>query len=421
MAKKHVTFIHSGDLHLGAPFRGLRSLSDAWADRLTEAIPEAFDRLIEAALTRQVDFVVLAGDVFDASRPSYRDVIRFVDGMKRLGEAGIPVYYCTGNHDPYTSWKSDYAAPPENVHMFSAEGPSFFAHTKDGRALVLLGGRGYYNHVVPADVDIAKGITRAAAVKALGTSAPFSVGVVHTGLNLDPTKAPTDPARLLSSGIDYWACGHIHQPWLNDPRDPRIGFSGCIQGRDIKETGARGCFAVTLRENACAQVEFVPLASVAWQKLQIDVSSCTTLAQAHDAITRALFAANGTAQCEEMVARVFLAGKTPLHRVLVQPGVLEDLRREVNNGYPVFFVDSIVDRTSADISRSALKEEGLFEATLLRRSKALGKDRDATVAHLQDEFLQHSLQLPSTCVNRLDRLEKEAEQLALDLLDGSRS
>ena len=419
--KQTVTFIHSADLHLGAPFRGLRSLSPAWADRLLEAIPEAFDRLIDTAITHQVDFVVLAGDVFDLSHPSYRDASHFVKGMERLNDAHIPVYYCTGNHDPYTSWKDDFATPPQNVHMFSAEGPSFFAHIRDGQPLVLLGGRGYYNQVVPNDVNIARGITRAAAISALGISAPFAVGVIHTGLHLDPSKAPTDPVELRSSGMDYWACGHIHQPWIDDSKDPRIGFSGCIQGRDSKETGPRGCSIVTLTEDAPAQIEFVPLASVVWQKLQVNIAPCTTIAEVRETIMKSLFAANGHSQCDEMIARVILTGKTSLHRILVQAGVIEDLRRELNDEYPMFFVDSIIDRTAPDIRRSSLKEKGLFEATLLRRSKALSKDEEATIAYLQDEFLARDLQVPGRCLNHISRLEKEAEQLVLDLLDGSRS
>ncbi|HIR01796.1 MAG TPA: metallophosphoesterase, partial [Candidatus Aveggerthella stercoripullorum] len=52
---RKLSFIHAADLHLGAPFRGLRALSDAWADRLLKAIPEAFDRVVDAAIARAVD------------------------------------------------------------------------------------------------------------------------------------------------------------------------------------------------------------------------------------------------------------------------------------------------------------------------------------------------------------------------------
>ena len=72
-----LTFLHTADLHLGAPFRGLAKVSPAWAARLVQAIAEAFDRVIDTAVSRKVDFVVISGDVFDASRASYGDYLRF--------------------------------------------------------------------------------------------------------------------------------------------------------------------------------------------------------------------------------------------------------------------------------------------------------------------------------------------------------
>ena len=61
-------FIHAADLHIGAPFRGLRALSPRWADRLMDAIPQAWDRVVDAAVRNDVDFVVIAGDIFDTAR-----------------------------------------------------------------------------------------------------------------------------------------------------------------------------------------------------------------------------------------------------------------------------------------------------------------------------------------------------------------
>ena len=104
---ERLTFIHAADLHIGAPFRGLRALSERWASRLVEAIPEAYERVVSAAIDNRVDFVVIAGDIFDTARPSYADYLTFFDGLSRLDAEGIPVYMCTGNHDPYTTWQRD--------------------------------------------------------------------------------------------------------------------------------------------------------------------------------------------------------------------------------------------------------------------------------------------------------------------------
>lgn len=416
MAK--VTFIHAADVHLGAPFRGLRALSEKWADRLLRAIPEAFDRMVEAAISGSVDFVVIAGDVFDTSRPSYADYLHFFEGCRRLQEAGIPVYFCTGNHDPYTSWQHSFAPMPDNVTMFGATEPTFAVYRKDGEPAVLLGGRGYYNQTWSQTEDISEGISRKAAEEACGVSAPFAVGVLHTGLNLDPYKAPCDPASLRARGMDYWACGHIHQPWQDDPRDPKIAFSGILQGRDIKETGARGVWSVTLEEGCPNRASFIPTASVVWERLDVDVSEVDSIAAVSDRVMRELFRANGDAHCEEMVARVTLKGATPLHEVLQRPGVLEDLRSSINAGYAPFFCDALLDETVRPVDRAALLRENLFPSVFLQASAAQREDVSSQRAYLQDEFIKRGLALPSRTENSIDRLSGKAEELVLDLLLG---
>ena len=120
-----LTFIHAADLHIGAPFRGLRALSDEWARRFVDAIPGAWDRVVEAAVSRKVDFVVVSGDIFDSVRASYRDYLRFFDGLNRLDAEGIPSYLCTGNHDPLSLWQQDFFALPPSATMLAADRPDF--------------------------------------------------------------------------------------------------------------------------------------------------------------------------------------------------------------------------------------------------------------------------------------------------------
>ena len=335
---KRVTFIHASDLHLGAPFRGLRALSSKWANRLLSAIPESYDRMVDAAIARDVDFVVVSGDIFDSARPSYGDYLHFFEGLERLGEAGIPVYLITGNHDPYTSWQHDFFSLPPNATMLPGDRPGFALVERDGQPLCLIGGRGYYNQTWPMDECIAEGVTREAAEQALAVQhphaaeAPFAVGLLHTGLNLDPVKAPVDPAVLMHAGMDYWALGHIHMKYAYPSfDDPRLVFSGCIQGRDIKETGERGVFCVTLREGAKNELEFIPTASVVWQRMHVDVSDCANLPDITDKIMRELFRENGKAHCEEMVVRIALEGATPLHAMLDRADVIAGLRKHVND------------------------------------------------------------------------------------------
>lgn len=420
---RRLTFLHAADLHLGAPFRGLRALSDAWANRLLAAISQAYDRVIDAAIARNVDFVVIAGDIFDSARASYGDYLHFFQGLQRLDEAGIPTYLVTGNHDPYTSWTRDFFSLPQTTTMLPANGPGFALLRRDGEPLCIIGGRGYYNQTWPIDECIAEGITRVAAEKALAHDhpdvyqAPFAVGVLHTGLHLDPIKAPVDPQLLMHTGMDYWALGHIHMKFVYPSiDDPRLVFSGCIQGRDVKETGERGVYVVTLEENAPNRIEFVPTASVVWQRMRVDISDCTTLPDVSDKVMRELFRENGKAHCEQMVERITLEGTTALHAVLERPGVLEDIRKHINDSYSEFFCDTLLDATVMPRDKEALRREGLFPAVLMQVADAQGARSDDGVAYLQDEFLRKNLKLPASCARQVEALTEEAQNLVLDLL-----
>lgn len=416
---RSLTFLHMADLHIGAPFRGLRELSPAWADRLVAAIPEAYQYLVDVAIERKVDFVVIAGDIFDDARASYADYCCFFEGIDRLCGAGIPVYLCTGNHDPYATWQQDFFALPEGAVMLAADRPDFRLYERDGEPLCIIGGRGYLNSVWAGEESIAAGVTRRAAEEALGERAkraPFGVGVLHTGLHLDPRKAPSDPEELLRAGFDYWALGHIHRRWVDSEENPRIAFSGCIQARDVKEAGRRGASLVTLSEGAPNQVEFVPAAQVTWERIEVDASAFASIPELVEGISRAQFAANKADCCERMVSRVVLVGATPLHDVLARTGVVEDVRTAVNESYADFFVDAVEDRTTRPVDRDALRAEGMFPAVVMRTAAALRSDEQAQISHLQDEFLDRGLSLPPAPLRNLDELAREAEDLVLDLI-----
>ena len=287
--------------------------------------------------------------------------------------------------------------------------------------MCVLGGRGYYNQTWPADVCIAEGVTRAAANEALGKDAalaPFGVGVIHTGLDLDPNKAPVSPAKLLRAGFDYWALGHVHKRLLYTDENPRLAFSGCIQGRDIKETGPRGVNLVTLEEGRRNVVEFIPTASVVWQRMKVDISECVTVPDVSDLVTRELFRVNGKAHCGEMCTRIVLCGTTPLHEVLKRPGLVDDLRNQINDSHPEFFCDALIDETTSPLDRDAMRAAGLFEASLLRESAKLASNKQETIEYLQREFAARGLALPASIDRALEGACARAEDMALELLEG---
>ena len=67
---KLFSFVHTGDLHLDSPFKGISSVSDEISLRLREATFEAYDNIIDLCIDRGVDFLLIAGDVYDGAEKS---------------------------------------------------------------------------------------------------------------------------------------------------------------------------------------------------------------------------------------------------------------------------------------------------------------------------------------------------------------
>jgi hypothetical protein len=63
-------FVHAADIHLDSPLHGPSRYNGVPADDIRGATPNAFDNLIRFALDKAVDFVLIAGDAFDGTRPS---------------------------------------------------------------------------------------------------------------------------------------------------------------------------------------------------------------------------------------------------------------------------------------------------------------------------------------------------------------
>ena len=58
-------FIHTADIHLDSALHGLERYDGAPVDEIRSATRRAFDNLIELAIDEEVDFVLLAGDIYD--------------------------------------------------------------------------------------------------------------------------------------------------------------------------------------------------------------------------------------------------------------------------------------------------------------------------------------------------------------------
>ncbi len=256
---KEVKFLHIADLHLDSPFTGLKSLPKPIYEKIKEASFHSFQETIKRAIAEQVDFVLIAGDVYDKEERSIKAQVQFYKEMKRLEEAKIDVFLIHGNHDFLEKGK-DLIALPKNVHTFGEEVSDMVWQNGDKK--VKLYGFSYPARHVLED--------KTAFYQKSG-DADFHIALLH-GSELTTSSdhdvyAPFRLEEIIRKGFDYWALGHIHKREILS-ETPGIYYPGVIQGRNRKEVGEKGGTIVTLNELG-AQFEFFATAPIVWESIRL--------------------------------------------------------------------------------------------------------------------------------------------------------
>jgi DNA repair exonuclease SbcCD nuclease subunit len=358
-------FLHTGDLHLDSPVKGLSSEAPPGVLAvLRSATTEAWRSVVRAALENEVDFVVVAGDVFEVASPTLLGQSRFRDGLAELAGAGIRSFVVHGNHDPLDgrAWAPSLRFPPA-VHRFGTGPGESVPVLRDGREIARIHGRSYPRAAVTDNF--------AAGFRA-NVAAPFSIGLLHTNVGDRPDHAnyaPCSVEDLRASGMDYWALGHIHQPG-QVLADPPAYYCGIPQGRDPGELGARGCYLVDVDATGRANARFVATDVVRWHPLELPIAGLaddeTLRAACREAVDRAVAESDD----RSLVIRLRLTGRGPLHANLVRTGYLDDLRQLLNEERgsvpPLAWIESIRDATRPEVDVEARRDAPDFVGDFLR-------------------------------------------------------
>ena len=296
-------FIHAADIHLDSPLTGLSAYGDAPVDLLRTATRDAFSNLVSEAIDESVDFVVIAGDLYDGSWKDYNTGIFFSREMGRLNAVGIPVYLIYGNHDAESDTTKKLSLPA-NVHAFSASKPQTF---RIPELKVALHGQSFKHAATTNNL-------------ASGYPAPepgwLNIGILHTALEgyaAHACYAPCSVAELSAKGYQYWALGHVHE-FAVLANGPWIVFPGNIQGRHIREAGPRGAVMVTADEDSIVSVERVYTDVLRWHRLAVDVASAGDLVETVRLVGQSLEKLIDDAQTTKSFAvRVVLTGQSAAH------------------------------------------------------------------------------------------------------------
>ena len=198
-------FSHLSDCHLGS--------WNAHPD-LRELPLKAFEQTISKNIAEKVDFILIAGDLFDTSMPSV-DVIRFAaEQLRRCKENGIDVYVVAGSHD------------------FSPTGKTMLSVLESAGLIVNVNQRLINND----DVQIFgieglrggldKNIFERYEFPKLDSN-KFKIFMFHSAVKeFCPVLMESLPSDMLPDGFDYYAAGHLHEIIDEEYGGKRIVFPG---------------------------------------------------------------------------------------------------------------------------------------------------------------------------------------------------
>jgi DNA repair exonuclease SbcCD nuclease subunit len=359
-------FLHAADIHLDSPPAGVARAGAVPAHVRHDATRRAFSALVDLARREQVDFVLIAGDLYDSEQRDFGTALFFAREMARL--VPIPCVMIRGNHDAQSQITKSFQPPP-NVRVLSSRR----AET------VLLDGVAIHGRSFP-DRAVAEDFASAYPARVPGR---FNVGLLHTsleGAEGHDTYAPCSVETLRALGYDYWALGHIHTRRIVE-RSPSIVFPGNIQGRNPREVGARGCMIVTAEGGAVTDIVFHAVDVMRWAAVRVGLDGVEDRAALAGRVRERMDETRAAADGRPVLVRVFLEGATGLHgSLLADPSGIEgECRLAAETAGGEVHVERVVIETRqkaesvADVLalaslepafRASFEEEGLVERLL---------------------------------------------------------
>jgi len=381
-----VRIVHAADLHLDSPLRGLARYDGAPVDRIRGATRRALENLTELCIAERAQLLLLAGDLYDGDWRDYTTGLFFRAQMSRLREAGVRVAMIRGNHDA-ASQITSHLRLPDNVRDLATTAPETWVLDDLG---VAVHGQGFPKREVTDDL---------AAGYPVAVEGALNFGVLHTSMGGREGHQPYASTRaetLVAKGYDYWALGHVHAREILCT-DPWIVFPGNLQGRHIRESGAKGATVIQAEEGRITDVQHRALDVVRWAQCPVEVGIDDdvddVLSSARSSLERASAEAEGRLLCVRLVLR----GETSAHeRLIAERASLEaELRMVANDVAPdeIWLEKTIVD--TCEPSDAKARQSNLDLAGELSRSLDTLRRDDDQLSELLAPLRELASKLPA--------------------------
>lgn len=260
-------FLHLADLHIGKILH---------KQNLMEDQRYILQQILEIARTRQIDAVLIAGDVYQRNAPSAEAMSLFSDFLSALAAEKMPCYLISGNHD--SAERVAYLAPlaaESGIRIAGADGAEIYDYTLTDSFGTL------HIHLMPftTPLQVRQRYPEEAeqirsyddAIRVLLAHHPVTdsdrhILVAHqflTGGQVCESEelaigGMDNVSASLFDAYDYVALGHLHGP--QHVSRPEIRYAGSPLKYSFSERSQRKSVTIAeLREKGNVQIETIPL------------------------------------------------------------------------------------------------------------------------------------------------------------------
>ena len=192
-----VKFAHTADVHLGG-----------WKQQpLQDLNLQSFKKAVEIWIKEKIDFVLIAGDLFDSAFPPIDVLKETFSEFKKLKDARIPCFIVAGSHDYSVSGKTfldvlERAGFCKNVADYEEKEEKIILNPTIYKGVAIYGYPGKTSGLEIGD------LRRAEFNESPGM---FKIFMMHTMIDKARGDLPIDALEISKVPFaDYYALGHLH-------------------------------------------------------------------------------------------------------------------------------------------------------------------------------------------------------------------
>lgn len=364
-----IRIIHIGDVHLGAKFEGL---GDKGVLQRRQ-IEKSFERSVQAAIDKEANLFLIAGDLFDSDNPP-QSVVDFVRRqIEKLSKSAVKTVIIPGNHDFLSDksvYKKNFWSDLQNTFVFNDP----------------LGDKKYFSDLdltIYAKVLTTKNSTESAVLKTEPSNTKYHIMMAHGSFIASERaremffdQCPITADDIKNSKMNYIALGNFHGAQEVSQAGVPAWYSGSPEALAFDQKNAGSALYVEI-DGKGTRVEAIKVGERMFDQKEIILDNVVDSAELKNKILEGA--------SDNLARKVILSGFS-------RPDIFideESLEAELGSQ---FFKLIIADKSAPQLS--IIDETKYPQELIIGQFVALAKEKIETAkSDIEKEVFQKALQL----------------------------